>query len=100
MKGLAMALAVVLFASAAEARPKVMKPEAQGHYTRGLTLYKGKHYDEAISEFKLGYEIDPRPEFLYALAQAERKNGNCGAAIEHYRALLATNPPEQQATAV
>ncbi|MBI5543108.1 MAG: hypothetical protein HY901_04420, partial [Deltaproteobacteria bacterium] len=51
--------------------------EATRHLERGLRSYDVQQYEEAIAQFKKGYQLDPRPEFLFALAQAERLRGNC-----------------------
>lgn len=64
---------------------------------RGLRSYAVGHYPEAIASFQRGYEMQPRPEFLYALAQAQRMNGDCRGAVASYRAFLRTTPPERAA---
>src|SRR5262249_27547686 len=37
---------------------------------------------------KESYELDPKPDALFALAQAERLAGRCPDAIPHYKKLL------------
>lgn len=64
---------------------------------RGLRSYAVGHYPEAIASFQRGYELEPRPEFLYALAQAQRMNGDCRGAVISYRAFLRTSPTERAA---
>jgi tetratricopeptide (TPR) repeat protein len=64
---------------------------------RGLRNYAVGHYPEAIASFQRGYELEPRPEFLYALAQAQRMSGDCRGAVASYRAFLRTTPPERAA---
>lgn len=64
---------------------------------RGLRSYAVGHYPEAIASFQRGYEMEPRPEFLYALAQAQRMSGDCRGAVASYRAFLRTTPPERAA---
>jgi tetratricopeptide (TPR) repeat protein len=64
---------------------------------RGLRSYAVGHYPEAIASFQRGYELEPRPEFLYALAQAQRMNGDCRGAVISYRAFLRTAPTERAA---
>ena len=64
---------------------------------RGLRSYAVGHYPEAIASFQRGYELQPRPEFLYALAQAQRMSGDCRGAVASYRAFLRTTPPERAA---
>jgi hypothetical protein len=74
-----------------------MKPEAKRHLDGGLRAFQVQDYATAISEFQVGFEIDPRREFLYALGQAERMSGDCEKAIRSYDAFLMTNPPDRQA---
>jgi tetratricopeptide (TPR) repeat protein len=64
---------------------------------RGLRSYAVGRYDEAIAAFQRGYELDARPDFLYALGQAQRMRGDCKAAAASYRAYLRTAPPERAA---
>lgn len=64
---------------------------------RGLRSYAVGRYDEAIDAFQRGYEIEPRPDFLYALGQAQRMRGDCKAAAASYRAYLRTSPAERAA---
>ncbi|HEX9100895.1 MAG TPA: tetratricopeptide repeat protein, partial [Polyangia bacterium] len=64
------------------------KAEARVHYERGLKLYERHQYDDAITELRAGLAVDPQPDILYALGQAERRRGNCERAIEYYQACL------------
>jgi tetratricopeptide (TPR) repeat protein len=74
--------------TAAHGRPG-LKPAARARLQTGMKLYEQGHYDEAIAELREGLAIDPQPDILYALGQAERKKGDCGHAIEHYQSCLA-----------
>jgi len=69
------------------------------HLRRGIEFYAQKQFELAILEFRAGYEIDPRPDFLFALAQAERLSGDCPTAIVYYRRFLETEPVANQAEA-
>ena len=82
------AVALLLCASARVHADARMKPEARLHYDRGLKLYERHQYDDAITELRAGLAIDPQPDLLYALGQAERRRGNCVRAIEYYQACL------------
>ena len=73
--------------------------EAKRHFERGLRLYDGHSYDEAIVELRASYQIDPRPEILYALGQAQRMNHQCKEAIVSYEAYLHTGPAARQEAA-
>ena len=85
------ALVMLLCARAALAAP------ADDLRASGLRSYAVGRYDEAIAAFQRGYQLDPRPDLLYALAQAQRMKGDCKAAVASYRAYLRTAPPERAA---
>src|SRR5262249_32080822 len=93
---------LLLGAGGAQAQPKTpeMKPEARAHLERGLKLYAEGDYLGASREFQLGHVLDPRPEFLFAAGQAERKAGDCKKATEFYHQYLKTGPPSKDAVAV
>src|SRR5262245_13385065 len=95
-------IVVGIFGLAGPARSQspALRDEARRHFEQGLRLYNVQSYDEAIVEFKVGYQIDPRPEFLYALGQAQRMNHQCRAAIVSYESFLRTAPaPHREAAA-
>ena len=69
-----------------------MTSEAKLHYDRGLTLFAGHQFAAAIRELQLGYALDPRPEFLFAEAQAFRLAGDCSRAVPLYRQFLDRGP--------
>src|SRR5258705_2801369 len=76
-----------------------MKPEARAHLERGLAAYGDKDWPRAIREFRAGYAIDPRPDFLFAWAQSARLSGDCAAAIDLYQEFIATGPSPEQSDA-
>ena len=90
---------IALAPRVAPAAPPKMKPLARRHLDRGMIHYQEKAFDKAIKELKKGQQIDPRPEFLYALGQAYRASGDCAEAIKQYEAFLETAPPPKQAEA-
>ena len=94
--GIALVVAVVALAGPVHAQSDAARAEAKRHFDQGIRLYNVQSYDEAIVEFKAGYQIDPRPEFLYALGQAQRMNHQCKAAIVSYEAFLRTSPAAKQ----
>ncbi len=98
MRLVSVALAVVVVAAVALVAappaagaepPRTMRAEARVHYERGLRLYERRQYDDAIVELRAGLAVDPQPEILYALGQAERRRGHCDRAIEYYQSCLA-----------
>ena len=93
--GITIALCFVTRGALAQTRP--MKGEAKAHFDRGSRYYDTQLYDEALAEFRLGYQVDPHRDFLYSIGQAERLRGNCKSAVEAYKAFLRTNPPPQEA---
>jgi tetratricopeptide (TPR) repeat protein len=72
-------------------------PAAQPHLDRALRHFFVRDYTKALVEFRAAYTIDPQPALLYAIAQAERLNGECRRAIRLYEAYLRTGPNERQA---
>ena len=97
----AVLLTLLFLAGGAHAQPKAeMNPKARAHLERGLKLYSEGDYLGASREFQLGHVIDPRPEFLFAAGQAERKAGDCKKATEFYHQYLKTGPPPKDAVAV
>lgn len=75
-----------------------MTPEARVRFDQGSLLYQEKEYTKALEEFFIGYVIDPQPDFLYTIGQVYRAKGDCGNAIEAYRAYLRTDPPAAKGT--
>jgi tetratricopeptide (TPR) repeat protein len=72
---------------------------AKGHLERGLKHFTEREYEAAIAEFEAGQKLDPRPDIIFALAQAERLSGDCASAVLYYREFLAGEPSEKQAEA-
>jgi len=89
---------VLVLAASASAGP--MSADARAHFDRGRALYDAGQYAEAIAELTAGRAIDPNADFEYALGQAYRKLGDCEHAVAHYRAFLASQPPEAEAERV
>lgn len=87
--------AVVVLAAAASARaqaPKHDKPGAAKVYAEGSALYSAGNFVGAADKFRLAYDRDPDPVYLYNLAQAERFAKQCQDAAEAYRHFLAAAP--------
>lgn len=64
--------------------------KARELFKRGIEQYKAKDYDNAAATLAKSYEMDPKPDALFAQAQAERLGGHCREATVHYHQLLET----------
>jgi tetratricopeptide (TPR) repeat protein len=62
------------------------------HYDLGLALYQAQKFEEAIPEFKAAYDLDPKPQLLFNIAQAYRKAGHPREAIQYYDRYLGAEP--------
>jgi hypothetical protein len=65
-----------------------MSPKAAAHFQKGGNYFNAQLYKKAITEFQAGYLIDPQPEFLYAIGQAQRLEGDCKDALVAYQHFL------------
>lgn len=88
----AVVAALVAFAPQAIAGSKP-SPAAAPYLERGLRFYATQRYADAVAELTAGYQVDPHPDFLYAIGQSHRMSGDCKAAIDAYRAYLRTEQP-------
>ncbi len=61
---------------------------ARALFKQGIDEYKAKKFGEASITLLKSYELDPKSDTLFALAQAERFDGRCNDAVEHYKKLL------------
>jgi tetratricopeptide (TPR) repeat protein len=93
----AVLLLIVCGLGAARAGEPPLAPEAQARLDRGLRHYAARAYQEAIAEFQAAYQLDARPDILFAWAQAERLSGDCASAMPLYRRYLAGRPPRDNA---
>lgn len=73
-----------------------MSPASKALYDFGTFLYTIGDYSAAIVGLEAGLELDPHPDFEYGLGQAYRLLGDCPHAVAHYRAFLATRPPDSE----
>jgi tetratricopeptide (TPR) repeat protein len=73
--------------------------DAKARYDNGVAAYSAHDYEAAVTWFKDAYALDPRPEILFAWAQAERLSGDCTSAIALYRKFLDGHPSDIQADA-
>jgi hypothetical protein len=97
MRRVLVTLAIVLTASAAAARePTPDEVErARTFFNAGAQAYANASYKDAARSFEQAHALAPRPQLLFSLAQAERKEGlssNDAAylrrAVQHYKEYL------------
>lgn len=81
--------APLLPAAAAEALDQAALERYQGHYDRGVALYKQERYAEAIPELVAAYEIKQLPRLLFNIGQAHRQLGHSREALSYYERYLA-----------
>ena len=54
----------------------------------GIELYKAGKYADAVATLRRAYAAAPKPDTLFALAQAERLDGDCKTAAAHYHQVI------------
>jgi tetratricopeptide (TPR) repeat protein len=65
-------------------------------FLRGSAAFEAQHWDEAARAFEAAYADHPRPELLWAQAQALRFGGRCKDALPLYDRFLATDPTAEE----
>lgn len=55
---------------------------------KGIELYKAGKYAEAIPYLDKANNLDPKPDTLFALAQAQRLSGDCVSAAANYHKVI------------
>jgi tetratricopeptide (TPR) repeat protein len=86
------ALLVLLAGSQARAQNPSPEELARRHHDRGTTFYNLGQFEEAIAEYRRGYEQKADPVFLYNIGQAYRQLGAHDKALFFYRRYLSTAP--------
>lgn len=82
---------IVLAVAAATASAAPKGGDAKAAFNKGIAAYQRKDYAAAALAFAKSDYLEPDLETEYAWAQAERKAGNCGKAVQLYEKLIA-NP--------
>lgn len=85
-------IVAMLVSSVAVAIAQPLEQTAADHHKHGKELFKAKDYAGAATEFAQAYAYDPLPKYLFNLAQAQRFDGDCKAAIDSYQKFLDTGP--------
>ena len=90
--------AVVFVASVvAAAGPK---PDARMHVDRATKAHRAGKFEEALTELRAAYAIEPKPELLFAIGQVYTKLGRCSEAGDAYRRFLATGANPKSAPVI
>ncbi len=71
----------------------VFAPTVDELAARAEAAFTEEDYDAVTAALREAQAIDPRPGFVYGLAQADRLGGRCAAAMDGYAAYLALDPP-------
>lgn len=89
-----LAIAVLLVATRAAA------DTVEDHLARVRELYDKGDFARAHDELLAAYQLEPRPDLLFALGQVELNIGHYEKAIDYYERFIATHPaPDQVALA-
>lgn len=86
----ALAIAGLAVATAGRADP------VDDRVARGRRLYDQSDFARARDELLAAYQLEPRPELLFALGQVELQLGRFAQAIEYYQRFIATSPAADQ----
>lgn len=86
-------LAILLLLAAAPAGADPATAEA--HERAAAEYFRVGNFEAALVEFRAAYALDPKPDYLYAMAAIEEQRGGCAAAIDLYERFLATDPPAE-----
>jgi tetratricopeptide (TPR) repeat protein len=66
------------------------------HLAKGRELYDKGDFVHARDELLAAYQLEPRPELLFALGQVELNIGHYRKAIDYYEQFIATGPAADQ----
>ena len=80
--GLGLAIGCILHTSTALADGAA----AAEHAKKAQAAYDVQSWATAIQEYQAAYQQEPKPEYLWGLAQAQRQSGDCAGAIKSYKA--------------
>lgn len=86
----------LVFLLALFAQPAADAWREHPEFVRGGRAFAAQRWDEAARAFEAAYADHPRPELLWAQAQALRFGGRCEAALPLYERFLATDPTAEE----
>jgi tetratricopeptide (TPR) repeat protein len=85
-------MAVVLsLAGVVRAEPERAQQALQ-HYKDGMAHFQLEEWDRAIAAWEAGFRSEPKPEFLYNIAQAYRLSHRPERALSFYQKYLRMSP--------
>ena len=84
--------AVVMLMVCVSAQAEDPVEASRNHFRVGQSLHEAGRFAEAVREFQLGYDLVPRPEFLFNMGQSYHRMGDARAALRMYEKYLAEAP--------
>jgi len=78
------------------AAPAARADTVDDHLARVRELYDRRDFVHARDELLAAYQLEPRPELLFALGQVELNLGRFAQAIDYYERFIATEPAADQ----
>lgn len=84
----------ILFVFCLAVEPPSPSSDPNPHFRAAVDAWKEERWDDAAAAFTRAYALDPRPEYVFARAQALRFFGDCPRAIAVYREFIALDPPQ------
>ena len=82
-------LALLLFALSSTTARAESGADAQRHFERAVRLYQERAFDEALVEFQRAFEISPRYEVLFNIAQVHYQLNEYAEALRTFERYLA-----------
>jgi hypothetical protein len=69
--------------------------DSTDHANKATRAYNIQDWSNALKEFREAYRLDPKPQYLWAMAQTQRLSGDCRGATLTYKAYQRTASAEQ-----
>jgi tetratricopeptide (TPR) repeat protein len=89
-------IATALVIAGLAAATAVRADPVDDHVARGRRLYDQGDFGHARDELLAAYQLEPRPELLFALGPVELNLGRFAQAIDYYQRFIATSPAADQ----
>lgn len=91
------ALSLVLVLAAARGAHADDPSLIDDHLAKARDFMAAHDFVHTRDELAVAYQLEPRPELLFALGQVEFNLGHFQAAVDYYQRFAATNPAPDQA---